>query len=179
MCPAVPARPVLAAHVSRSSAEFVPDCRSYVRGNDQENDQTDPWRPTEPLRPSDRIEGRSLLRSVGELRTQARRAEPASRSSSTYKSAVKRRHPRSAQRDTQIARRSGRLGAPRPGSRAGEAAAPHGRWSAPAVRCSTGQRAGRGGGRPPTRQPDRAGPGRRRGYGSRRGSTPSGCGHPG
>jgi hypothetical protein len=92
---------------------------------------------------------------------------------------VKRRHPRSARRDRQIARRSGRLGAPRTGSRAGEAAAPHGRWSAPAVRCSTGQRAGRGGGRPPTRQPGRAGPGCCRGYGRRRGRTPNGCGHTG
>jgi hypothetical protein len=92
--------------------------------------------------------------------------------------AVKRRHPRSARRDRQIARRSVRLGAPRLGSRACEAATPHGRWSAPAVRCSTGQRAGRGGDRPPTRQPGRAGPGRCRGYGRRRGRTPSGCGHP-
>jgi hypothetical protein len=90
---------------------------------------------------------------------------------------VKRRRRWSARRDTGTARRSGRLGAPQLGSRAGEAAAPHGRWSAPAVKCSTGQRAGRGGGRPPTRQPGRAGPGRCRGYGPRRGRTRSGCGH--
>ena len=36
-----------------SSVECVPDLPSYGRGNDQENDQTDLWRPTEPWRPSD------------------------------------------------------------------------------------------------------------------------------
>ena len=101
----------------------------------------------------------------------------ASQSSWAPKGAVKRRRRWSARRDTGTARRSGRLGAPRLGSRAGEAAAPHGRWSARAVRCSTGQRAGHGGGRPPTRPPGRAEPGRSRGYGRRRGRTPSGCGH--
>jgi hypothetical protein len=32
-----------------SSVECVPDLPSHGRGNDQGNDQTDPWRPTEPM----------------------------------------------------------------------------------------------------------------------------------
>ena len=119
------------------------------------------------------------------LSSPRRRARPipmgraANRSSSAPKGTVKRRHARSARRDRQIARRSGRLGAPRhAGSRACGVAAPHGRWSVPAVRCSTGHRAGRGGGRRPTRRPGRAGPGRCRGCGPRRVGTQSGCAHP-
>ena len=128
--------------------------------------------------PSDRLDDQPDDQARGDVLAPSRWGRAANRSSSAPKGTVKRRHSRSARRDRQIARRSGRLGAPRhAGSRACGAAAPHGRWSALAVRCSTGHRAGRGGGRPPTRRPGRAGPGRCRGYGPRRGRIRSGCGH--
>jgi hypothetical protein len=128
--------------------------------------------------PSDRLDDQPDDQARGDVLAPSRWGRAANRSSSAPKGTVKRRHSRSARRDRQIARRSGRLGAPRhAGSRACGAAAPHGRWSVLAVRCSTGHRAGRGGGRRPTRRPGRAGPGRCRGCGPRRGRIRSGCGH--
>ncbi len=172
-------------HPTRTRLEQAPAETSSIRSGDQGS--CTPWLPTGPGVSLSAHRGNMLgsrlvmppsiaCQALDDFGVAGAGSQPVQPDAPV---AVKRRHPRSARPDRQIARHSGRLGVPRLGSRAGEVAAPPGRWSAPAVRCSTGHKAGRGGGRPPTRPPGRAGPGRCRGYGRRRGRILSGCGRPG